>query len=179
MSHWLARLRPRIEWPNLAGYSGIDRIAFWLGTGIGTGVLRPAPGTWGSLFGMLYLGCWSMIPTCAGKIGAELILLCASLWAAGRCEILLKCKDPHSVVVDEIVAVPFAFWPLVLSHESRHWIWVAAFVVYRVSDILKPWPACRVEKMKGGFGIVADDIVSATYTSLLLYWMEHLFPHQI
>ena len=100
-----------------------------------------------------------------------------SIWAAGRCETLFRRKDPSSVVIDEIAPLPFGFWPLFYFDETRWPVWVAAFCLYRLTDILKPWPARRLESLGGGFGIVMDDVVTAIYTGLLLWGWERVTIH--
>ena len=167
-------LRPRFGLPQAFPILLSDKIAFWMGTGLGIGFLRPASATWGSLLGMGYLILWGRLPGLTTQLLVQALSLWLSVWSAGRCEKLLGQKDPHPVVIDEIVALPFAFWPLLQAHEARGWVWIAAFCLYRAADVIKPWPARFVERFPGGVGIVADDVVSATYTGLLLFWAQHL-----
>lgn len=89
-------------------------------------------------------------------------------WAASRTEQVLRIKDPGKVVVDEVAgqlvslsAVPATFWLL----EDATTV-VAAFILFRLFDIVKPYPARRLEGMHGGVGIMADDLVAGLYAFL-------------
>jgi phosphatidylglycerophosphatase A len=103
-------------------------------------------------------------------------MLIPAVWSATISERLLGGKDPRPVVIDEIVATPFALWPLWM-HWPGHWVtWVLLFGVYRLMDYLKPWPACKMEGIKGGWGIVMDDIVSATYMGIGVMAVMRAWP---
>jgi phosphatidylglycerophosphatase A len=148
-----------------------DRFALALGTGLGTGFLRPAPGTWGSLVGFAYFAALLRCPLfVAAAIAAAVILL--AVWSAGESARLLAKKDPGEVVIDEIAAIPLAAWPLALAPAAWPW-WLAAFALWRVMDIAKPSPARQLEKLPGGWGIVADDLMSALYSGGGL-WLARL-----
>lgn len=139
-----------------------DRIAFVLGTGFGSGLLKPAPGTWGSVVGFAYFYVLLRLPLVpAAVVTTGVIAL--SIWASGRCAVLMGKKDPGAVVIDEIAAVPLAAWPLAQLSERPWWLWAAVFVAWRLADIVKPAPARQFEGFPGGWGIVADDLMSAAY----------------
>jgi phosphatidylglycerophosphatase A len=107
-------------------------------------------------------------------IAVVVIVLGLTVWSGGRCEKLFGRKDPNSVVIDEIASVPFALWPMTLL-AFRPWsLWVVLFVVYRIFDILKPYPARSSEMFGGGVGILLDDLVSATYMGLLFWFVIRL-----
>ncbi len=93
-------------------------------------------------------------------------LALAGVFICGQTAADLGLKDPGVIVYDEIVGFLVAMYLL-----PRDWRWVAAgFVVYRLFDILKPWPIRQVEKGLGvGGGIVADDIVAGLYTLAVLH----------
>ena len=89
-------------------------------------------------------------------------------WAASRTERVLRIKDPGKVVVDEVAgqlialtAVPATFW---LLNDATTVL--AAFILFRIFDIVKPYPARRLEGMHGGVGIMADDLVAGLYAFL-------------
>jgi len=94
----------------------------------------------------------------------------AGVAASGRLERTLGYHDPSEVVVDEVAGflITMLFLPL------NVWTVAAGFVVFRALDILKPWPASRAEKLPGGWGIMADDVLCGVIGNLLLQagvWM--------
>lgn len=95
--------------------------------------------------------------------GTVLAIL-AAFWSAGAAEAHFGLKDPHAVVIDEVAGqlVALAFVPL-------GWIWYAAgFLLFRAFDIVKPYPAGRLERVPGGPGIVLDDLAAGVYANLVL-----------
>jgi phosphatidylglycerophosphatase A len=137
----------------------------FLATGFGTGYGPIAPGTWGSLPGLAiawgldrWAGRWAV--PCAACFFAV-----AGVWAAGRAERLLGEKDPGPVVVDEIAGqlVTLALLPTTVP------VLAIGFVLFRVLDVWKPWPAHRLEGLPGGSGIMADDLLVGLYANLLLH----------
>lgn len=139
-----------------------DRVALVVGTGFGSGFLRPAPGTWGSVVGFAYFWGLMRLPL-AAAVGTAIGVIALSIWSADRTARVLGKKDPGEVVIDEIAAIPLAAWPLILLSQRPWWLWVAVFVVWRIADIVKPPPARQLERLPGGWGIVADDLMSAAY----------------
>jgi phosphatidylglycerophosphatase A len=136
-----------------------------LATGFGAGYGPIAPGTWGSLPGLaLAWGLWRIGGGWAVAGGAAFFAL-AGIWAAGRAETILGEKDPGAVVVDEIAGqmVSLAFLPA----GAR--VLFAGFLLFRILDVLKPWPANRLEELPGGSGIMADDLTVGLYANLILH----------
>ena len=136
----------------------------WLATGFGVGYLWPAPGTMGSILGLAVF-----VPLLAPtSLGVQLIAWAAltviGTWAAHRAAPGLGSKDPSEVVIDEVAAM----W-LATAGVSSAGGWVAAFFLFRVFDIIKPFPGRRLEALPGGFGIMADDVVAALYTQAFLW----------
>lgn len=153
--------------------SFLDRLALIIGTGFGTGYLRPASGTWGSLVGVaLFWGLLqlSLIPACI----ITLVVIAVGIWAADRCAAVhFKKEDPSQVVIDEIAAVPLASWPLALLDHRPLWLWAAVFVAWRIADIIKPPPARQFEDFPGGWGIMADDLMAASYVGVAFWLAVH------
>jgi len=150
-----------------------DRVALVIGTGFGSGLLRPAPGTWGSVVGFAYFYLLMRVPL-AAALGIAAAVIALSVWASGRCAVIFGKKDPGQVVIDEIAAVPLAAWPLALTAQPW-WMWGAVFVAWRLADIVKPAPARQLEALPGGWGIVADDLMSAAYVGGALWLALRLF----
>ena len=157
-----------------------DRFCLWLAQGFGSGRLRPGPGTWGSLIGVLLTLLLLLPGHPAAYLGINALLVVLAIPVCSRAERVLGQTDPGSVVLDEIVAVPIAFsgyalhWWLAGASpglgQVRHW-WpamVVAFVLFRVFDIWKPWPIRRLQSFHGGLGIVIDDVAAALLSALLL-----------
>jgi len=152
-----------------------------LAQGFGIGRIPIAPGTFGSLLGLV----WFAALLATGRY--ELYLLGAlggvglSVWLCGAAERILKQKDPPSVVLDEMVAVPFCFLPWVthvwwLQHKlpaiqtfftARALLATSGiFVLFRLFDIAKPWPVKQSQGLPGGWGVTVDDLLAAGYVAL-------------
>ncbi len=134
-----------------------------LATGFGSGFLRPAPGTWGSLLGVALF-----IPLLGPldwwwQLGAGITLTVLGTIAAEVAAPGLGGDDPSAVVVDEWAAM----W-LSLVAVTTPAGWVLAFFLFRFFDIIKPFPARRFESLHGGVGIMADDVVAAVYTQVFV-----------
>ena len=166
--------------------SAKDYLALAIAT-CGVGYLPLAPGTWGSLVGVgLYLGLQSLIlpfvrafarpnsvifiSTWSLFLGAELVLITlitlVGIWAASRTEKLSGRKDPGKVVIDEVAGQLIALLPIVPRLDPGWMSIVAAFLLFRLFDIVKPYPARRFEKLESGLGIMSDDIVAGAYAAV-------------
>ncbi|WP_045222295.1 phosphatidylglycerophosphatase A family protein [Desulfonatronum thioautotrophicum] len=145
----------------------LDRFALFIATLGPFGHLPKAPGTWGSLAAVVAAP-WLFLPLSFPlRVLALLLVLAIGTWAANRAEALYGRKDPGSVVVDELLGqwltlLPFAaLAPLELA---------AGFVLFRIMDILKPWPVRAVERgVPGGLGVMLDDAVAAIPAAGLLW----------
>lgn len=139
----------------------------WVVTGCATlgplGRRMPAPGTWGSLAGLLYFAVFfarsGPIPNLlASALGAYLAVgLC------GEAEVRLRKKDPGQVILDEFVAMPLCFlgWTE-LGRALPAWaVLLAGFALFRFFDIAKPLGIARLQRWPGGWGVVADDLAAA------------------
>jgi phosphatidylglycerophosphatase A len=132
--------------------------------GFGSGLSRYAPGTMGTLFAVPFALALKSLPV----LGFWLLLAGFFLLGVQICTVSsnrLGRHDPGGIVWDEMVAywLTIAFLPV-----SWPW-WLAAFVLFRFFDILKPWPIRWVEnRFSGGLGIMLDDIVAAVYAMAIL-----------
>ena len=157
-----------------------DYLALAIAT-FGVGYLPLAPGTWGSILAVFFFlqlhRLWfphTDIPP--GSFQRSFLLIqviiiltvtVIGIWAASRTERVLRIKDPGKVVVDEVagqlialMAVPAGVWigfPLPV---------LVAFILFRFFDIVKPYPARKLEGLHGGLGIMADDLVAGLYAYL-------------
>ena len=132
--------------------------------GFGSGLAPAAPGTFGTLAAIPFAILLKLLP--AAVFWPLLIAaFVVGVWICRVTSERLGQHDPGGIVWDEMVA----YW-LTVAFVPLHWGWLAAaFVLFRLFDILKPWPIKRVEKrFGGGLGIMLDDIVAAIYAMLLL-----------
>jgi phosphatidylglycerophosphatase A len=131
----------------------------------------PAPGTWGTLAGLLY---FRAVFAGLGPAG-ELALGALGAWVAvgicGEAELRLGRRDPSQVILDEVAAVPFCFlgWPFLLQALPAWILLLAGFALFRFFDIKKPSFIDKMQDLPGGWGIVADDLAAALATCLVLH----------
>ncbi|MBF2720577.1 phosphatidylglycerophosphatase A [Psychrobacter sp. NG254] len=169
--------------PNNA--SGLDRMIYWLGIGLGSGLPRRAPGTWGTVGGLIIA-----IPLMSLGFIPFLILTILScifgVWICGRTSELMQGHDDPHIVWDEwsgiwITLLPFSymgvattnFWQDVSQALSIFAI-VIAFILFRFFDIIKPPPIGWADKkVAGGLGIMLDDIIAGIMAAVL--WVVVMF----
>jgi phosphatidylglycerophosphatase A len=140
-----------------------SRSALVLATGFGSGYSPVAPGTAGSLVGVLLFWPLAGRPP-AQTLAATAILVVVGILAAHRAARDLGQKDPGLVVVDEVAGQ----WVSLLLLPFTFGTALAAFFLFRAMDVWKPWPARDLERLPGGLGIVADDLMAGLYANLLL-----------
>ncbi|MBI0427080.1 phosphatidylglycerophosphatase A [Psychrobacter sp. NG27] len=169
--------------PNNA--SVLDRMIYWLGIGLGSGLPRRAPGTWGTVGGLVIA-----IPLMSLGFIPFLILTILScifgIWICGRTSELMQGHDDPHIVWDEwsgiwITLLPFSymgvattnFWQDV-SQELSIFAIVIAFILFRFFDIIKPPPIGWADKkVAGGLGIMLDDIIAGIMAAVL--WIVVMF----
>lgn len=161
-----------IEKKNASGLGDYTALAL---TTWGVGYIPGAPGTYGSIVGVaIYFGITAVhaelglsLPT-IWAINALLlaVLVHLGIWASRRAEPLLGETDPHEAVVDEVMGqlVVFLFVPAGLAWPFA----LAAFILFRLFDILKPYPIDDLQHLPGGLGICADDLVAGFYAGICL-----------
>jgi phosphatidylglycerophosphatase A len=171
---WSAIL-PRYVAPPLPRMDLREKVALAIGTGLGSGFIKPMAPSWASIPGFFYFIAVSRLPH-STALGIFAALLPPAVWSGTICERLLSVKDPRPVVIDEIAAVPFALWPLWLHWPVHAVSWVILFAIYRLADYLKPWPANSLQSVTGGMGILIDDLISSTYMGLALFAVIHYWP---
>ena len=141
-----------------------DKAVMLLATGFYTGNMPRAPGTFGTLPGLLLCCFLARLPL-AASILIVLALICLAVWVAGEAEQMLGRKDPGCIVIDEIVGMAVALLAIPFTPLTA----LAGFVLFRLFDILKPPPIRMVdEKVHGGIGIVMDDVIAGVFANLVL-----------
>jgi phosphatidylglycerophosphatase A len=150
-----------------------SRAALWIATGLGIGLVTPAPGTVAGVWGVPLAAAVALLPPWEPQI---LVIGLLALAAVPICQAAASAMgsthDPGAIVLDEIVALPIVFvgvqgvgWPLL----------IAGYFLFRLCDICKPGLARSAEKLPGGWGIVADDCIAAVMACLLLHgtiWLD-------
>ncbi len=135
------------------------------------GLLKPGPGTWGSVAGIGYFYVCVAPLGALGVVLANVIGIALAVFFCGEAEERLKQRDPGEIVLDEFVAIPLCFlgWPLGLALAPAWAVLLAGFVLFRLFDIAKPFGISRLQALPGGWGVVADDLAAAVATCLCLH----------
>ncbi|AAZ98147.1 phosphatidylglycerophosphatase A [Thiobacillus denitrificans ATCC 25259] len=143
-----------------------------LAFGFGSGLAPRAPGTVGTLLGLpLFLLIAASAPDLANRLVLVLAAFLLGIWACARTGRALGVADHGGIVWDEIVA-----FALVLLFTPAGWAWTAAaFALFRLFDILKPWPIRLADRrLKNGFGVMFDDLLAAAYAIAALKGLQWL-----
>jgi phosphatidylglycerophosphatase A len=145
-------------------------VRLFIATMAGVGKISFASGTWGTLATIpIYLAlAWAgSIPIYIGGMAAIILL---SVWACGAAETTFGRKDPGEAVADEMCGylVTMAFVPVPASGAGLALTVFMGFLFFRFTDIVKPFPARRFEKLPGGLGIVADDVMAGVWSNLMM-----------
>ena len=146
-----------------------------IATIFGIGYMRPAPGTWGSIFAVILA---ILLVENFGIIAFVLALLLISVlgwWATDNYLQQSQSKDPSEVVIDELVGQWIAVLPVALAVFHLNlgplelWPgWLSSFLFFRFFDILKPWPISWADQISSPFGVMFDDVLAGLYAALSL-----------
>jgi phosphatidylglycerophosphatase A len=141
-----------------------DCASVFLATGLSIGKIPLAPGTFGTLlgipicFGLAELGA-------AGAVAGAVAFVLLAVWLAGRAEKVIGKKDAPDIVIDEVAGMIVTLAGLPLTPLNL----AVGFVAFRAMDVIKPFPASRIDRsMTGGWGVVLDDVVAGVYSNILL-----------
>ena len=148
--------------------------AHFLALGLGTGLAPVAPGTVGTLlaYPLYYLMLVSQLDVPA-QLAATTLFFLAGVWACGVTGRAMGIADHSSMVWDEVVAMLLI---LMIIPPTTGW-WIAAFFTFRFFDVVKPPPIRHFDRtLKGGFGVMFDDLLAAFYSLLLLALVQRLWP---
>jgi len=145
-------------------------VALALATAGGVGLAPWAPGTWGSAVGVLI---WAVLP--ASPIVhalAIVVLMLLGVWSAGVTERHYRTTDPGVIVIDEVLGMLLALFLI-----PAGWVGAAAaFLLFRAFDVLKPYPANRLERLRGGLGVMSDDVLAGVYANVALRLLLLVLP---
>ena len=133
--------------------------AHFFAFGFGAGLMPRAPGTWGTLVALPVFAFARMGGTFSVLVVAAIFFV-IGIWASSVTGRALGVADHGGIVIDEIAAFLLV---LALTPEAIAW-WLAAFVLFRIFDIFKPWPIRWADRnIKGGFGVMFDDLLAAVF----------------
>ena len=140
----------------------MQRLALLVATVLGVGYAPLAPGTFGTAAGLLL---WALLPAePAVQAIAIVALFAVGSWSGSVAERHFGRTDPGQVVVDEVMGMLITLFMNPVGCRGA----VAGFFLFRVADVLKPFPANRLERLPGGVGVMADDAMAAVYANLVL-----------
>lgn len=146
-----------------------------LALGLGTGLMPKAPGTWGSLLAVpLFLALSPHGQVLYVMVTAALFV--AGVYLSGRTARALGVHDHSAIVVDEVVGM-LVTW---IAVDPGWFTIVAGFLLFRIFDVLKPWPIYRIDRScKGGMGIMLDDLAAGAMAAVVLQLLLHYAPRSI
>jgi phosphatidylglycerophosphatase A len=176
---------PNIPIPTTSSAARKPRVSLAIATAFGLGYLPKAPGTWGSLAGVLIYSLTQFIAPIDAFPGARGLLMARAIWvgltglpiffaiavvgllSAARAAEFSEIKDPQFVVIDEVSGQHLTY---LFSLTLLDWKYLLlGFILFRVFDIWKPFPARQAESLPSGLGIMADDWIAGIYAALGLW----------
>ena len=133
-----------------------------IATVLGIGYIPVAPGTCGSAAGLLV---WAIVPPSAAAQGVAIaVVFVVGAWSGSIAEDHFGTTDPRQVVIDEVMGMLITLFLNPVGPAGA----AGAFLLFRLADIVKPFPANRLERLPGGIGVMADDGMAAIYANLAL-----------
>lgn len=160
----------------------MNELATLIGTVAGTGNIRPAPGTWGSLVALPIA--WGLHQ--AGGVPmllvACVVVFVAGWWATIEITRGKEDHDPSEIVIDEVIGQWIALLPLSFG-AARMGVdinvlwpgWIAAFVLFRLFDILKPGPVGWADRRNDALGVMLDDVIAGAFAALGVLGLAALY----
>lgn len=147
-------------------------VAATLATWFGTGLLPGPTGTWGSLFAIPFAEAAWLAGSAWGLLAFALLASALGVWS---CEVIVRTrrvKDPKETVIDEVAgqALSLLGFHLAFPGLTGPWFWAglaAAFLLFRLIDIVKPGPVGKAEALPGGWGVMADDVLGGILVGAL------------
>jgi phosphatidylglycerophosphatase A len=137
-------------------------LALAVATALGAGYFPFAPGTVGSAVGLVL---WWLLPgSPAVQAAVIVVLFIAGSWSGSVAERHFRTTDPSQVVVDEVMGMLITLFLNPVGIIGA----LAAFLIFRIADVIKPYPANHLERLPGGIGVMADDAMAAVYANLVL-----------
>jgi phosphatidylglycerophosphatase A len=150
-----------------------DRLAYWFAIGFGSGLIKPAPGTWGTLIGVGLF--WLLLSWLPSELVLVVLLIGTSV-GGYICRIggeRLGEVDHGSIVWDEIIAMGWLLWLIALWQPLTMVTVSLSFVLFRFFDIVKPWPIAQVDAWHTPWGVMLDDLLAFTYAAIVFFMLLH------
>ena len=150
----------------------MQRLGLFIATCGYLGYVPIAPGTFGSAAGLAVFYAVRSSGSTTVELAAIVLLFAIGIWSGTAAEHHFGGIDPGPVVLDEVVGmlITLALLPVNLTGA------IVGFLIFRVLDIVKPWPSGQFEKLPGGLGVMADDGMAAVYGNLLMRGLIALAP---
>jgi phosphatidylglycerophosphatase A len=144
---------------------------YFIASGFAVGLMPIFPGTFGSLVGLVLFFLLVKLPFW-GYLLATMVVIAGSVWLLAWLVKETGLADPTSACIDEVAGILVALIGVPLT-----WYWLlSAFLLFRILDIFKPWPFSWLDKnIKGGFGMVLDDVAIGTFTAIIVQGLIFLF----
>jgi phosphatidylglycerophosphatase A len=153
----------------------VDKLALTIASGLGSGYSPIAPGTAGSLLAAII---WWLVPPLWGiRTSLLAIFLVLGVWSATEAEKKWG-HDNGKIVIDEIAGM----WISLLFLPKLWVVFLISFLLFRAMDIIKPLGARQIQKLPGGWGVVADDVLAGIYANILgqvtvmIFWNQYHVP---
>ena len=155
-----------------------DWLAVIIAPGGGAGFVPIAPGTWGSLVGLLIA--YGLIAAFKQNVAllqnllivVSVLLAWIGIWAGTRAESVFGKKDSGQIVIDEVCGqvITFVFIAPFLTGLGERWRWwmIPGFLLFRAFDIFKPFPINGLQSLTGGVGVMMDDVIAGIYAAVLM-----------
>jgi len=147
-----------------------------IGTFFGVGKFRPAPGTWGSAAAMPFIWASLWLGGIPGLAVLTILAIVAGWWATERYLIATGTKDPSEIVIDEVAGQALTFLvaaPFIATMSLD--VFAAGFVLFRIFDIVKVWPASWADRdLPGAAGVMIDDLFAGIYGGVILIAISRL-----
>src|SRR5262249_34228324 len=135
-------------------------VALALATALGVGYVPFAPGTFGSAGGLVV---WMLLPDSVSVQSTRIVVFCLICpWSGSVAEKYFRTRDPGQVVIDEVMGMMMTLWLNPVGPAGA----LVGFFLFRIADVVKPFPAGRLERLPGGVGVMADDAMAAIYANL-------------
>jgi len=144
-----------------------EKLITFLATGFGSGLSPVAPGTAGTLAGVLICLLCLPMPWIL-RLLFVLVLLVLSIYVADKAEKIYQKKDDQRIVIDEIIGLQITMLPAAINILNL----CAAFVLFRIFDIWKPFPVKNLQGLPGGWGVVMDDVAAGIYAAAIMWLLK-------
>jgi phosphatidylglycerophosphatase A len=150
----------------------MQRVGLFIATCGYLGFVPVAPGTFGSAAGLAVFFLIRSTGSMTLEVAAILVLFAIGIWSGTIAEHHFGGVDPAPVVMDEVVGmlITLVFVPVSVTGA------IVGFLVFRVLDVVKPWPSARFERLPGGLGVMADDGMAAIYGNAMMHGLIWATP---